>query len=215
MFFFISWGSKVVRLVFGGPETHHCEICKEQRSFRKIVTYKVNHVWYLFRWVSQKSYGVICEICRNGHVIDTRAAEAAAGKSPIPFMDRMGWVAGLGAIGVLGATVAVAGAVDTSRDQASLASPAVGDLYEVDLAKFEKTPEASVMYSSLLVSKVTPDSIEVHMPKSYSTGLSGVQDAVSDGRARKLDFYTDEVMAIPRSGLAKLKADGAIIRVEH
>jgi hypothetical protein len=213
--FFISWGSKMVRLVFGGPEAHHCDICREERTFRKIVTYKVHHVWWIFRWVSERTYGLICEICRNGHVINTKAAEAAAGKSPIPFMDRLGWTTGLGAIAALSATVAVAGAVDNNRVVAELEHPVVGEILEVDLAKFEKNPQAPYMYSAVQVVRVTPESVDVLMPKSFSNELAGIQEKVTDGSARRPDFYTDEVVSIARGGLKKLHDDGAIIAVEH
>ena len=51
--FFISWGSRVLQRIFGEPEQHYCDICREERTFRKMVTYKVMHIWWIFRWVAE------------------------------------------------------------------------------------------------------------------------------------------------------------------
>ena len=56
--FFISWGSRVHRNTFGAVDEHYCEVCHQTRPFRKTVTYKTFHLWWIFRWVTQKSYQI-------------------------------------------------------------------------------------------------------------------------------------------------------------
>lgn len=211
--FFFSWGSRVIQRLFGAPEQHYCEICKEDRLFRNMITYKVFHVWWIFRWVVEKAFGRVCETCHNGPRLEARQFEVKGVPSPIPFMDRMGWSVGVGGVAALGLMGFVASSAETRSDTAALLHPAAGDIYEVDLAKLEKNPEASAMYSTMLVTRVTADAVEARVPKSYSTAYGGMSDVISDGRAKRADFYEDEVATFTMADLQKMQKDGAILHV--
>jgi len=215
MFFFISWGSKVVRRAFGPAETHHCEICNADRSFHRMVIYKVHHVWWLFRWVTQTTYARVCDVCHNGVVIPAPPAPAKGAASPIPFMDRMGWATGLGGLAGLVVLGGVAIAAEGQAETGYLANPVAGDIYEVDLTKVLAHPQAAQMYSTFLVTQVTPDSVQVRLPQTFFNTLSGASSAVTDGRARSTAFYTDEQMTLPRTALPKMRTDGAILEVQR
>ncbi|MEI9996537.1 MAG: hypothetical protein WDM91_18210 [Rhizomicrobium sp.] len=213
--FFISWGSRVCRRIFGEPSVHDCDICREQRTFRNMVIYKVYHVWWLFRWVVNKDFIRVCTVCNNGVRIDEHDVVPKGAKSPIPFMDRMGWAAGLGGVAALAAMVSVAGAAQSHREDAWLSQPEVNDVYEVDLAKLTTNPEASVMYSTLEVVRVSGGAVDVRLPKTYFDKMSGVASAVRDGRAKSPDFYSDKVMSIQVAALHKMHNDGAILSVDR
>lgn len=213
--FFLSWGSRVIQRLFGAPEQHFCEICKEDRLFRNMVAYKVFHIWWIFRWVVEKTYARVCETCHNGPRLAAAQFEVKGVSSPIPFVDRMGWSFGVGGVAALGLMGFVASSASTKSDAAALLHPAVGDVYEVDLAKLEKNPEAPAMYSTLLVSKVTAGAIEARVPKSYSTAYRGMSDVVSDGRARQASFYGDETATFTLADLQKMQKDGVILHVDR
>src|SRR3569832_2868204 len=105
--FFISWGSRMYQRLFGDAGVHHCDICREQRTFRMMVTYKVFHIYWLFRWVTSRTYARICTVCNNGVVVDASAIDPKDAKAAIPFMDRMGWSVGVGGLAALVAIVSV------------------------------------------------------------------------------------------------------------
>ncbi|MFL5030652.1 MAG: hypothetical protein ACJ8E1_12330 [Xanthobacteraceae bacterium] len=213
--FFISWGSRVIQRLFGAPEQHHCEICKEDRQFRNMVTYKVFHLWWIFRWVVEKTYGRVCETCGNGPRLAKAQFEVKGAPSPIPVIDRMGWSFGVGGIAALGVMGFVAVSADDKADAAALLHPAVGDVYEVNLAKLEKHPEASEMYSTLLVTRVSGDAVEARLPKAYSTAYRGMSDSVSDGRAKRSDFYEDMTATFTLADLQEMQKNGVILNVDR
>lgn len=214
--FFISWGSRVYRRIFGEPEVHHCDICREQRTFRMLVVYKVYHIWWLFRWTVEKEFARICTVCSNGRRVDEKDILPKGSKSPIPFMDRMGWSVGLGGVAALVAMGAVASATQSNRDAEWLSHPAVNDVYEVDLAKLMQKPAASEMYSSLEVVRVADGAVDVRLPKIYFNRQSGISAAVRDGRATKADFYLDDkVLNFKLAALQKMHDDGTILSVDR
>ncbi len=215
MFFFISWGSRVYQRIFGEPELHHCDICREERTFRTVVTYKVFHLWWIFRWVAESNYARLCTICRNGARIDKRDIEVKGAKSPIPFIDRMGWSFGVGGVAALAVMGSVASATEGQRQDAWLNQPAVNDVYEVDMTKLESKPEATEMYSTLEVARVSGGTVDVRIPKGYFKTLRGVSAAVSDGRAKSPDFYEPQVVTYSLATLHKMRQDGAIVSVER
>jgi len=214
--FFISWGSRVYRRLFGEPEVHHCDICREQRTFRNLVVYKVYHVWWLFRWVAEKNFARVCTVCGNGPRIDASEIAAKGGAPAIPFMDRMGWAVGLGGVAALVAMGGAASAMQSRSEAEWLSRPAVNDIYEVDLTKLMKNPEASAMFSALEVTRVSGGTVDVRVPKSYFNQSSGTSDAVRDGRARDPSFYVDgKVLSFPVAALQRLHDDGTILSVDR
>jgi hypothetical protein len=215
MFFFISWGSRTYQRLFGAPEQHHCDICKEDRTFRNVVTYKVYHILWLFRWVVYRSYARVCMICRNGPQLPASQFEVKGAVSPIPFMDRMGWTVGVGGVAALALMGFVAISNETQADAAALARPAAGDVYEVDLAKLQVHPEAPEMYSTMLVTRVSADTVEVRLPKTYFNRMSGTSAAVSDGRAKSSAFYGDEVLTFKLASLPQMQKDSVILHVDR
>jgi hypothetical protein len=178
-----------------------------------MVTYKVFHIWWLFRWVAEKTYGRVCAVCGNGPRLAKAQFEVKGAPSPIPFMDRMGWSVGVGGIAALGVMGFVAVSADDKAEAAALLRPVAGDVYEVDLAKMEKNPEAPVMYGSLLVTRVSANAVEARLPKSYFTAHRGMSDSVIDGRAKQSDFYSNDVITLTIADLQRMKKEGVILDV--
>lgn len=211
--FFISWGSRVYRRYFGVREQLFCTVCAQERDFVSVVIYKVVHILWAFRWVTEKTYARVCQICGRGDKLNTAEVEKGLKKPIIPFIDRMGWIFGVGLIAVFVTGAAISGEVQRRNDIAYLQKPAVNDVYEIDLAKLEKTPEAPVMYSTMIVTNVSGDAVEVRIAKIYSNQLSGIQADVDDGKAKSSDFYAEQRAVFPLAGLRKMRDDGALIAV--
>jgi hypothetical protein len=214
--FFISWGSRVYRRVFGEPEVHQCDICREQRTFRTLVAYKVYHIWWVFRWVVEKEFARVCTVCGNGKRVDEMDVVPKGTKSPIPFIDRMGWSIGAGGFAALIAMGTVASATQSSREADWLSHPAVNDVYEVNLAKLMQKPEANEMYSALEVVRVADGTVDVRLPKIYFNRPNGISNAVRDGRATRADFYDDsKVLRLKFAALQKMHDNGTILSVDR
>ena len=210
----------MVQLLFGAPETHHCDICQQERTFRQVVTYKVHHLWWIFRWVTDKSYGVICQICRNGHRVEARAAEASVSKNPIPWFDRLGWAGGLGGLAVLGSLGAVAAQAEDALYINQIEHPQVGDIYEVDLMKLGAKPNAedttaNGMYAPLMVTRVTAAGVEVRVPVQYATTASLLHEKITDGTAKAPAFYGPDIAHYTVGELKKMRADRALLSVDR
>ena len=132
----LVWGSKVGITDLGPQGSKHCPTCEKERSFRLMLRYKVSHLWYVIKWVSEKRYGVACEVCNRGDDLVTQAVEAKLGKPQIPTTHSRAWIAVVAAI----ACLLVIGLWDrperVERMNSLLASPQKSDLYVVNLASF-------------------------------------------------------------------------------
>lgn len=97
----LVWGSEGKSVDLGPAGTEACPTCGQERPYRWTLDYRRHHVYYLFGFVTKKRYRRICEVCRQGQDQQAAAMEAALGKSPIPFMERVGCLAALGAVAAL------------------------------------------------------------------------------------------------------------------
>jgi len=97
----LIWGRRQ-KAIDGGPAgTELCATCGQSRPFRWKLHYQLNHLYYVFGFVSGKQYLRACEVCGRGAVHPAAEVEASLGKSAIPFMDRFGCLAALGGVASL------------------------------------------------------------------------------------------------------------------
>jgi hypothetical protein len=89
----IIWGSRGQNVVLGVREHRDCEKCQTNRPFRLMLQYRYGHLYYVFRWVTQKQYFLACDVCKRGWKLDTKKVESDLKANPIPFGDRYGWAA--------------------------------------------------------------------------------------------------------------------------
>jgi hypothetical protein len=104
----IIWGSGGNSVDLGGEEHRHCETCERERPFRVILQYRYAHLYWVFAWITQKQYSLLCNICSRGWQLNAEDVEKTLTQNPIPFMRRWGWtfLVGLFAIPFLFATIA-------------------------------------------------------------------------------------------------------------
>src|SRR5687767_41386 len=161
--FFISWGASSALSQVGESEIMHCSRCEQDTNWSTMIAYTVRHVYWLFRWTTDRTLYRMCGTCLGTEYLADEAVRPEAVKAAIPFLDRRGWTVGAGIIASLFGLGSVAVAQDASQNQAFLQAPRTGDVYEVDLARMMDNPEKPVMYSAMRVVDVQPDAVEVEI----------------------------------------------------
>lgn len=211
--FFISWGSRGGVSEVGPAGQRHCAYCDKDSWFTKMVAYRVRHIYWIFRWVTERIPYMICGNCGAEHGADD--GDHVAAKTAIPKWDRLGWAFGLGGIGALIATGSIAAAADSAANQTQIAAPQIGDVYETDLAKLLTKPEAPVMFSAMRVVKVSASDVELEVANTYYTDSRGVERDMSDGKTTAESYYGGDHLTLPKTSLAKMYADGAVTDVRR
>jgi hypothetical protein len=206
----IVWGKKGHVAGLGSQGSRYCPTCEKERPFQLSLQYTVHHIWYVFRWVTGKQYGTVCEVCQRGERLDAKAVESKLTTSPIPFGARWSWAFLAGLI----ALAAVFGAIeDSSRGkdrEKYLAAPKAGDRYVVNAASLLKSPNSKYMYGVLRVRAVHADSIEFDAPTVFYSGTSG---ADKDVRGNKLDepgYFAAEPIVLSRDQIERIHQEHAI-----
>ena len=99
----IVWGSKgFSRNLLSGYRVAHCEVCEKDRHYKLALVYKIWGLWWIFNFVTERQYMVVCEICERGWELEADKFEKSikedGAKSPIPFMHRYGLLVLIGFI---------------------------------------------------------------------------------------------------------------------
>jgi hypothetical protein len=208
---FIAWGSSTKVAHVDHIEAQRCDTCGADKPYNVFLRYRVHHIWYLFRWITQKAYLAECTGC--GRTIEAAGDEIERRRNPVDFIDRFGWaigVAGIAAIILLGVLF---DRQNRQQDDALIAAPHVNDLYEVDMARMVDHPEAPIMYSLLRVKAVTPQGVEVQAANLYYNEVRGLTHDIDLGRARQDDYYSTDTGVIPVAGLQRMHADSTLVDV--
>ncbi len=213
--FFISWGSRGELVEVGPGGLRHCTACDKDSWFTKMLAYRVRHIYWIFRWVTDRTPYMICGNCGAAHGAEEGDHNSPEATKAIPKFDRLGWLFGVGGIGALIATAGVAGAADTAKDQAQIAAPKVGDVYEADLAKLMTKPDAPVMYSAMRVVKIDAKGVELELAKTYYNDMRGVDRDMNDGKAMDEAYYAPDHLVVPKDALAKMYFDGVVTDVRR
>jgi hypothetical protein len=211
----IVWGKKGHIANLGSHGTKHCAVCEKERPFHLMLQYTVHHIWYVFRWVTGKQYGTVCEVCQRGDKLDTKAVESNLQKSPIPFGARWGWAFLAGMIAIL----AVFGALDDSgrsKDREKyLAAPRTGDRYVVNVASLLKAPQSKYMYGVLRVRAIRPDAVEFDAPTFFYSGTSGPNKDMREGKLDDPGYFAAEPIVLSRDEIARIHREHAIHAIER
>lgn len=211
----IVWGKKGQVVNLGSQGDKHCPVCERERPFHLMLQYTVHHVWYVFRWVSGKQYGAVCEVCQRGDKLDAKDVESRLKKSPIPFGARWGWafLAGLVAI------VAVFGALEDSSRSSNreqyLAAPQTGDRYVMNVSGLMKAPQSQDMYGVLRVRSVSSDAIEFDAPTVFYSRASRPAQDVREGKLDTPGYFTGSPIVLTRDEIARIHREHAIHSIER
>lgn len=208
----LIWGSGGKTVELGNAMSAHCAVCEKERTFKDVLAYRYAHIWYLFRWVTKKSYYTVCEICGRGKEHVSKAYESAHGKSAIPAFDRFGgWLLAALIAGVVVLAV-VAGRQSDEREASLLLQPQVGDLYSARVDKFTDGFDG-LTYGIMRVASVDGQSVALEIPNSGYNKMKGVNRDLRGAEPRKAEYYSGETVSVPRSELAQRHDGGDIYDV--
>lgn len=208
--FFIIWGSKGAAAHIGSAGVMHCGRCDKDSYFSKMVVYRVRHIYWIFRWITDRVAFLECGNCGAQHHADHDMIDPQEARAAIPFWDRRGWTVGLGGIASLFALGSIAAATNTATNKTYVQAPHVGDVYEADMAQMVKNPEAPVMLSALRVTNIRGGVVEVQLAKSYYGDVRGLDRDLNEGKGADPDYYSDTKLAIPVADLSKLYGEGVV-----
>jgi hypothetical protein len=211
----LVWGSKGVVADLGAQSTQACPTCERERPFKLALQYKLHHVWYLFKWVSNKQYMLLCDVCQRGAKLDAKQVEAKLQKNPIPFGSRFGWAFLVALIGIAIAFGAVEGEQRGARTAQYVDAPRAGDLYVVNVAKLLKSPETSVMYGVMRVKTARDGQIEFDMPATAYNKVTAATKDVQNGKMSAAGYFVAQTLTISSADLQSLKKDGSIHSIER
>lgn len=213
--FFISWGSRGGVADAGSAGCRHCNHCDQDSAFSRIVQYRVRHIYWIFRWVTDVTPFHLCGNCGGAHQADDADHGSKEVRKAIPAWDRLGWAVGAGGIAAIVATGSIAAASDNASNKMQVATPQVGDIYEVDIAQLMTRPEATHMYSTMRVTGVHGDKVEVELAKGYYDRWRGVDKDLSSGRAADADYYAPDKLEIPSAEIHNMYDAGTIHDVQR
>jgi hypothetical protein len=180
-----------------------------------MVAYRVRHIYWIFRWVTERVPYMICGNCGAEHSADEGDYDSPETKGAISKWDRLGWAIGAGGIGALIATGSVAMAFDKAANQTEIATPRIGDVYETNLAKLVTKPEAPVMFGAMRVVKVSATEVELEVSNTYYTDSRGVERDMREGKTADESYYGGNHLNVPKASLEKMYADGAVTDVSR
>lgn len=213
--FFISWGARSEIAALAQDETLHCSRCDADTHWTTFIEYRVRHIYWLFRWTTNRILYRSCGQCGGAEPLDDAAVPRRQIAAAIPFLDRRGWAIGAGIIASLVGLGTIAEAEHVSATESYLQAPRPGDVYEVDLARLMDKPPAPVMYSALRVSGVTADAVEFEVPDLFYESLRGVQRDVQQGRLARTGYFRPERMKLSKATLKRMATSGVIVDVER
>jgi hypothetical protein len=211
----LVWGSKVGVADLGQQEGRHCPVCERERGFRLMLQYKVSHLWYVFKWVSDKQYALVCDVCRRGEKLVTQAVEAKLGKPRIPATSSRAWIPVVAVLVCMFGYAAVQGSRDAERSSAYLASPQKGDLYLANLSSLLQRPQSLEMYGVLRVRSVDGERVEFDTPALAYDKMSRAQKDLRSGRLTDAAYFESAPLVLPRAEIAALHKRGVVRAIER
>ena len=211
----LVWGSKSGVTDLGPQGSRPCPVCEKERNFRLLLQYKVSHIWYVFKWVSQKQYAMVCEVCQRGEKLVTQVVEAKIGQPVIPTGGGRGWVPVAAVVAGLFIIAVMLVPQHAARKKAMLDAPQRSDIYVMNVAPLLKSPQSLAMYGLLRVRNVDGDRVEFDVPAVTYDKVTGATKDLRNGKVGSLTYFAGGPLVLSRSEIAALGKDGVIQSVER
>jgi hypothetical protein len=98
----IVWGSRGDVLDLGPRGMRKCQSCEKDRPFDLKMQYRYGGLYWVFNFVMERKYLLLCSTCGRGWQLPNREVEAAVKSIPIPFMRRFGLLTLVGIVILFG-----------------------------------------------------------------------------------------------------------------
>lgn len=72
----IVWGSGGKMVDCGPVRSQHCAICEKERQFNLILEYRYWGVYWIFNFITEKHYLLLCNVCSRGRKLDSKEIES-------------------------------------------------------------------------------------------------------------------------------------------
>ncbi|MFO1372626.1 MAG: hypothetical protein U1F42_09615 [Candidatus Competibacteraceae bacterium] len=212
---FIIWGSGSDTKDLGVVETKHCDTCEKERPFKLILQYRYRHLYYLFSWISQKKYLLICDVCHHGCEVDSKKIEPKLKKNPIPFQRRYGWTFLVGLVAFFIAFGMYYHHTKETKNYSYISSPQVNDLYVTDLSRLLKYPERSPMYGVMRVKSVDDNRVALLISKIGYNKTTGPSKDINSGRAANNEYYDAAPVTLSAADLKNMHNNQTITDIRR
>jgi hypothetical protein len=209
------WGSKGGVADLGPQGSRHCPVCERERSFRLMLQYKISHVWYVIKWVSEKNYAVVCEVCNRGEKLVTQGVEAKLGKPKLPTTSGRAWMVVVATFFGLAAFGFLAGSGQSERTNGFLASPQVNDIYVMNISSLQQSPQSLSMYGLLRVRKVEGDRLVFDTPGVAYEKVARANKDLKNGKLGDPGYFVEAPLVLSRDALASMRRSGALYSIER
>lgn len=206
----LIWGSRSESKDLGPIETRSCPTCEKERPFHLFVQYRLHHIWYLFKWVTQKQYLQLCEVCRRGTEVDKSSKLLAQAQGAIPAFQRYSWAIIPALIGVAAIFGIMENGDRSARHAELIVSPRSGDTYVVDMSKLMRDGDTKFKYGLMRINAVQGSDVEFALPKMTYNKVTAATKDLSDARERASEYFGDNAMRVPIADLKQLLDNGAI-----
>jgi hypothetical protein len=210
----LIWGSRGESKDLGPVETKTCPTCEKERPFHLYVNYRLHHIWYLLKWVTQKQVMQLCEICRRGDAVEKSSPLLAKAKGAIPIYHRFSWAL-LPALFVPLVAIGIMSDGDrTARNAELMTAPRLGDTYVVDMSKLLKDGDSKFRYGVMRIKAISGSNVEFILPKvTYNKLTAATRD--QEVRAGDDNYFSTSAMQVPLADLKQLQTSGAIHSVRR
>ena len=213
---FFAWGSGSENIDLGVVNTYQCDTCEKDRPFKLFLHYRYAHIWYLFSWISEKKYLLLCDVCHRGVEIDSKEVEPKLTRNPIPFQRQYGWTILIALIVIIIAFGLYENQKQQKLDYFYIESPQANDLYVIDFSKLQKElgQSSDYSYGIIRVKVIAGDLIELLPSKIVYSKLSGVDKDISTRKVYNNDYYSEEdPLFFQITDLRRMRDDNVINRV--
>lgn len=206
----LVWGSGGGHAQIAEAGTGLCANCNAVRPFSFGVNYRYAHIWYIFKWITSRSYVRLCSVCEKGSKV-TKAEALAGGVEPkLPGLPRWVWVA-IAALIIGLVILGFQSAEETKRRVADMvAHPKTGDVYLLDLANVSSSYSDGHAYGLMKVTTVAKDGgLTVVTANEASDRLSGARkDLRKSDYAADANFDADDPIELSAARVAQLRDAG-------
>ncbi len=153
----IIWGARTHSLDLGEMLKRHCPNCEKERPFRLYLRYRHAHLYWVFGWVTDEKYLILCEVCQRGLEVPKKEIVPYLKMRPIPFTHRFGCLILVALIGGIVLFGALAGLLNSVRSRSS----------EPTTASRKTKPDSNILFGNagMIVVDVAGARINIPSPR--------------------------------------------------